>query len=146
MIFDVGGSTASATCSFLIAGVTAGGSFVVGDNEAAVGNSVTFWGAQWAKRNSLSGGTAPAAFKGFANSPASTPACGQSWSTGPGASSGPPSPPLANFILVRVASSTSKSGSTISGNTPHVVVVHVDPGYDSNPGHAGTGRVAGVLC
>jgi hypothetical protein len=26
------------------------------------------------------------------------------------------------------------------------VVVHVDPGYEDNPGHAGTGSVAGVLC
>ncbi|HEV2712811.1 MAG TPA: hypothetical protein VGU26_06925, partial [Gaiellaceae bacterium] len=145
-INDIDGSVATASCTFLIAGVTAGGSFVVGDLDAAVGSNVTFWGAQWSKRNSLSGGAAPPSFKGFANSPASAPACGQSWSTGPGASSGPPSPPLADFILVRVASSISKDGSTISGNTPRVVVVRVDPGYDSNPGHAGTGTVAGVLC
>ena len=39
-----------------------GGTFVVG-NQSATG-SVTFWGAQWWKRNSLSGGAAPAAFKG----------------------------------------------------------------------------------
>jgi hypothetical protein len=26
------------------------------------------------------------------------------------------------------------------------VVVGVDPGYDDNPGHSGTGNVAGVLC
>ena len=32
-----------------------------------VGNTVMFWGAQWWKNNHLSGGTAPASFKGFAN-------------------------------------------------------------------------------
>jgi hypothetical protein len=145
-INDVGGSTAMASCTFLIGGATAGGSFVIGDGNSTVGTAVTFWGAQWSKLNSLSGGPAPAAFKGFANNPSSNPACGQSWSTGPGGSSGPPPPPLPAFILVRVASSISKSGSTITGNTPHVVVVDVDPGYDDNPGHSGTGNVAGVLC
>ena len=145
-INDVGGSTATASCTFLIGAATTGGSFVIGDGNSAVGNAVTFWGAQWSKLNSLSGGVTPAAFKGFANNPSSNPVCGQSWSTGPGNSSDPPPPPLAGFILVRVASSIAKSGPTITGNTPHVVVVEVDPGYDDNPGHAGTGSVAGVLC
>jgi hypothetical protein len=144
-INDVGGSTAMASCAFLIGGATAGGSFVIGDGNSTVGTAVTFWGAQWSKLNSLSGGPAPAAFKGFADNP-SNPACGQSWSTSPGASSDPPPPPLPAFVLVRVASSISKPGSTITGNTPHVVVVGVDPGYDDNPGHSGTGNVAGVLC
>ena len=145
-INDVGGSTATTSCTFLIGAATAGGSFVIGDVNSAVGTAVTFWGAQWSKLNSLSGGPAPAAFKGFANNPSNNPACGQSWSTGPGGSPDPPPPPLPAFILVRVASSISKSGSTIAGNTPHVVVVEVDPGYDNNPGHPGTGTVAGVLC
>jgi hypothetical protein len=111
-----------------------------------VGNSVTFWGAQWAKENSLSGGPTPAAFKGFSSSPSSSPACGQAWTTEPGGSSGPPSPPLPAFIIVRVAGSISKTGSTITGNTPQLVVVQVNPGYGPNPGHAGTGTVAGRLC
>jgi hypothetical protein len=145
-INDVGGSTATTSCTFLIGAATVGGSFVIGDVNSAVGTAVTFWGAQWSKLNSLSGGPAPAAFKGFANNPSNNPACGQSWSTGPGGSSDPPPPPIPAFILVRVASSISKSGSTIAGNTPHVVVVEVDPGYDNNPGHPGTGTVAGVLC
>lgn len=143
---DIDGSIATASCTFLIGAATAGGSFVVGDLDAAVGNAVTFWGAQWSKLNSLSGGPAPAAFKGFANTPRANPACGQTWSTGPGNSSNPPSPPLPDFIIVRVASSVSKAGSTISGNTPQLVVVHVDSGYEANPGHAGIGTVAGVLC
>ena len=145
-IVDDGGSTATASCTFLIGAVTAGGSFVIGDLEAAVGSAVTFWGAQWSKLNSLSGGATPAAFKGFSDNPAANPACGQSWSTDPGNSSGPTAPPLPAFIIVRVASSIAKTGSTISGDTPHLVVVQVDPGYEDNPGHAGTGTVAGVLC
>ena len=145
-IVDDGGSTATTACQLLVGAATAGGSFVIGDHNSAVGTAVTFWGAQWSTLNSLSGGAAPASFKGFANNPSSNPACSQSWSTGPGNSSGPPSPPLADFIVVRVASSISKTGSTISGDTPHLVVVHVSPGYDANPGHAGTGTVAGVLC
>jgi hypothetical protein len=126
--------------------VTAGGSFVIGDQNASVGNAVTFWGAQWSKLNALSGGPAPASFKGFANNPSTIPGCGQIWSTDPGNGSGPPSQPLAAFIIVRAAGSISKAGSVITGNTPHLVIVQVNPGYDANPGHAGTGTVAGVLC
>lgn len=145
-ILSVGGSTATTSCTLLIGAVTTGGSFVIGDLDATVGEAVTFWGAQWSKLNSLSGGPAPASFKGFANNPSSNPACGQAWSTDPGNSSGPPSPPLPGFIVARAASSISKSGSTISGNTPHLVIVQVNPGYDANPGHSGTGTVVGVLC
>lgn len=145
-IVDDGGSTAVTSCLFLIGAQTVGGSFVVGDLNAGVGNAVTFWGARWSSLNSLSGGPAPAAFKGFADNPSSNPACGQQWSTDPGNSSGPPAPPLPAFIIVRVASSISKTGSTISGDTPHLVIVAVNPGYDANPGHSGTGTVTGVLC
>lgn len=145
-INDDGGSTAITSCQFLVGAVTAGGSFVIGDQSSTVGAAVTFWGAQWSKLNSLSGGTAPAAFKGFSNNPSTGPACGQSWSTGPGNSSGPSPPPLPTFIVVRVASAISKSGSAISGDTPHLVVIQVSPGYDANPGHAGTGTVAGLVC
>jgi hypothetical protein len=145
-INDVGGSSATTSCTFLIGAATAGGSFVVGDLEAAVGSPVLFWGAQWSKRNSLSGSLAPRAFKGFANAPSSNPSCGQSWRTDPGNSSEPPPPPLPAFVIVRAASSISQTGSTIYGNTPHLVIVQVDAGYEDNPGHAGTGTVAGILC
>ena len=50
-INDPGGSPVFASCTFLIGAATAGGSFVVGDGNASVGSSVTFWGAQWAKEN-----------------------------------------------------------------------------------------------
>src|SRR5581483_10438508 len=43
-----------------------GGAFVIGDGNAAFGSQVTFWGAQWWKDNTVSGGQAPPSFKGYA--------------------------------------------------------------------------------
>jgi hypothetical protein len=122
-----------------------GGSFVIGDRNNAIGTTVTFWGAQWSKQNSLTGGAAPPAFKGFARNP-KTPSCGAGWSTNPGNSAHPPAPPLPAFMGVIASSSIAKSGSRISGNTPHIVVLQTNPGYDANPGHAGTGKVVGQFC
>jgi len=122
------------------------GSFVIGDLNAAVGNAVTFWGAQWAKVNSLSGGPAPAAFKGFADQTSTAPpACGGSWITDPGNSSGPPAsvPP---FMAVIASSSVTMSGATISGNVPKIVIVKTNPGYGPSPGQTGTGTVVAKLC
>jgi hypothetical protein len=68
------------------------------------------------------------------------------WSTDPGNSSNPPAGPLPAFMGVIAASTVTKSGSQISGDTTHIVVVQTNPGYDSNPGHAGTGKVVAVFC
>ena len=129
--------------AFVYSFAPGGGAFVVG-NQSATG-SVTFWGAQWWKVNSLSGGAAPASFKGFAKNPA-TPSCGAAWSTDPGNSAPPPAGPLPTYMAVLVASTITKSGSQISGNTPHIVLVKTNAGYDANPGHAGTGTVIATLC
>ena len=124
----------------------ASGSFVIGDLNSAIGTKVTFWGAQWSTDNSLSGRTAPASFKGFANNIPHNPAkCGDTWVTDPGNSSNPPGS-VPDQMAVIVSSSISKSGSTISGNTPKVVVVKTDPGYQPNPGHPGTGTVVAQVC
>ena len=122
------------------------GSFVIGDLNAAVGNTVTFWGAQWAKVNSLSGGPAPRAFKGFADQTSTAPpTCGGSWITDPGNSSGPPAsvPP---FMAVIASSPVTKSGATISGDVPKIVIVKTNPGYGPSPGQTGTGTVVAKLC
>lgn len=133
-----GGSAAS--LSQLVFGyLDGGGSFVIGNEHAVLGSQVTFWGAQWAKSNSLSGGSAPSSFKGFAANVAAS-----SWTTDPGNSSNPPSS-IAQYIAVIVTSSATQSGSTVSGNTVMMVVVKVDPGYAGNPGHAGTGTVVAVI-
>jgi hypothetical protein len=143
---DVGGSQTTTACKVLVGSFAAGGgSFVIGDLNSATGTNVTFWGAQWWKLNSLSGGAAPAVFKGFANSPA-TPSCGSDWTTAPGNSPPPPAGPLPLFMAVIVSSSISKSASTISGNSPHIVIVQTNSGYEPNPGHAGTGKVVATLC
>jgi hypothetical protein len=125
----------------------ASGSFVIGDNGTRSWsvNSVTFWDAQWAKLNPLSGGNAPSSFKGFAENP-TPPTCGAGWTADPGNSTPPPDGPLPAFMAVIVTSSADKSGSMISGNSVHVVIVQTNPGYAPNPGHAGTGTVVAVVC
>jgi hypothetical protein len=49
-------------------------------------------------------------------------------------------------MAVLVASTITKSGNRISGNTSSIVIVKTDPGYANNPGHEGTGTVVAVLC
>jgi hypothetical protein len=144
-VLVVGMLTAVAALA-LASSALASGSFVIGDENAAVGESVTFWGAKWSKLNALSKGSAPASFKGFADSAGSPPACGEEWTTRPGNSSVPPAAPLPELIDVIVASEITKAGPVISGNTQEVVLVETNPGYESNPGHAGTGTVVGVVC
>jgi Bacterial Ig-like domain (group 1) len=144
-IVDDGGSTADATTQVLIFGSVKGGNFVIGDRNAATGTAVTFWGAQWWKANSLSGGSGPASFKGFEDNPA-VASCGTSWTTDPGNSTPPPAGPLPGYMEVIVSSKISKSGSAISGNAPHLVVVKTNGGYAPNPGHAGTGTVVATIC
>ena len=117
--------------------------FVIGDTDATVGATVTFWGAQWAKDNVLSGGPAPDAFKGFTNTvPAS---CGGNWISPPGNSSQPPDTvPL--FMAVIASSTVTKSGPTIAGDIPRIVIVRTNPGYGPSPGKTGTGTVVAVVC
>lgn len=136
---------ATATATGLIFASLASGSFVIGNQNAAVGNSVTYWSAQWAMANSLSGGTAPASFKGFAETrPSAFPGCGLRWSTETGNSSDPPSS-VPSFIAVIVSSSISQSGSVVSGDTVRVVIVKTHPGYGPAPGMVGTGTVVAML-
>src|SRR5947208_1382370 len=125
---------------------TCGSSFVIGDLDAVVGNHVTFWGGQWWKLNHLSGGSAPASFKGFANcTNPNPPACGGTWQSTPGNSSGAPESVPADITVI-VSSLITKSGPIISGDVPMMVIVHTDPGYEPNPGHKGTGTVTAVVC
>jgi len=124
------------------------GSFVIGDRNAVVGAKVTFWGSQWWKANTVSNGSAPASFKGFAdtvkNSP---PACGDTWATSPGNSSAPLLPAtVPQYMGVIAASYVGNSGSAISGNVVDIVVIKTDPGYAPDPAHPGTGTVLGIYC
>lgn len=127
------------------------GAFVIGDGAAALpASSVTWWGANWPTTNSLSGGSVPASFKGFAGTvalPTTTPvtACGGSWSTRPG-NSPPPTADVPSYMGVLVANSAGQSGSIIGGNAVSIVVVKTDAGYSPDPGHAGTGAIVATYC
>src|SRR2546425_5846444 len=134
---------ASATGTTLIFQFLTSGSFVVG-NPATLGTSVTFWGAQWATLNPLTGGLAPARFQGFAETTSSTD-CGASWSTNTGNSSNPPAS-APSFMAVIVAGSVSQSGPVVSGGTTEIVIIQTNPGYAADPGGAGTGTIVAVLC
>ena len=141
-VCDVGGSCADATSQLLVYGLSTGGNFVIGD---ATSTAATFWGANWSASNPLGGGTAPAAFKGFANNPNAAPACGAGWSTTPGNSAGAPAT-VPTYMAVVVASSITQDGPRISGDSARVVIVKTDPGYGPDPAQAGTGTVVAVLC
>jgi hypothetical protein len=47
---------------------------------------------------------------------------------------------------VLVTSSVTKSGATIIGSKPFIVIVRVNPGYAPRPGRLGTAMVLGRLC
>jgi len=123
------------------------GPFVIGDQNAAAGSKVTFWGAQWWRRNSLSGGPAPSSFKGLASQAPSNLSlplqCG-GWSANAGGSISPPAT-LAPYIPVIASSSITKSGSKISGdNVPEVTIVKTDPIAPSEKGRV-PGRLTGTV-
>lgn len=133
----------SATEPVLVFAFLNSGSMIIGNLDSATGTPAMFWGAQWAKVNSLSGGSASNSFDGFAS--ASPQACGGAWTSDPGNSSGPPAV-LPSYMGVIASSSIIKSGSLIAGDVPIIVVIKTNPGYASDPGHAGTGTVVGTFC
>ncbi|TME44340.1 MAG: hypothetical protein E6I56_12540 [Chloroflexi bacterium] len=144
-VCDVGGSCADATSSLLVYGTSDGGNFVIADTGAIVPSSVTFWGAGWAPANSLSGGPAPAEFKGFADNPNAPPSCGTGWSSRPGNSANPPAT-IPSYMAVLVASGITRNEAQINGDTLEVVVVKTDPTYGPDPSQPGTGTIVGILC
>jgi hypothetical protein len=121
------------------------GGFAIGDLNSAVGTSVTFWDAQWSNLNSLSGGSAPSAFKGFGDTLSAPPACGITLTGTPGNSTHPPATVPA-FMGVLVPTSVTRSGSNYSAVVWSIVVVQTNAGYAGNPGHAGTGTVVAQVC
>lgn len=142
-IVDDGGAQATANSCLIVYALPSGGDFVIGDLNATIGNHVTYWGAQWWKANQLSGGTAPAAYKGYENNPGATTNL-QAWTTNPGNSSRPPTT-VPSYMAVIVSSHITQQHVTISGDAPHIVIIATNPGYGPNPGHAGTGTVVAVL-
>lgn len=129
------------------------GAFVLGDNTAATATTtVTWWSNEWNLGNSLSGGPAPAAFKGFAGIadtlPTQTPAnvCMGAW-TSRGGNSTPPPSTVPSYMGVIVATNVGKTpGSTITGNYVKIVVVKTNPGYAPGPMNQGTGTIVATFC
>lgn len=130
------------------------GAFVLGDltvSAATPSTQVTWWGDAWWSRNSLTGGTAPLSFKGFAGAvttlPTGTPVsvCGTAFTTLPGNST-PPTKDVPSYMGVIVADSVTKSGNSIEGSWGKIVVVKTDPGFAPNAGHPGTGTVVATYC
>jgi uncharacterized repeat protein (TIGR01451 family) len=129
------------------------GAFTLGDQTAAAATpstNVTWWADNWYQLNHLTGGTAPSSFKGFAGTvslPTSTPpaACGGNWKTLPG-NSPPPAAGVPSYMGVLVTGTVTKSGNIVSGNTVHIVVVKVNPGYSPSPANHGTGTIVAVYC
>lgn len=141
-ICDVGGSCATATSSVLTYAYPAGGTFVIGQ-DSAIGTSATFWSSDWTKDNTLDSGAN--AFKGFETS-MQAPVCGTTWTSGTGNSVNPPDT-IPAYMAVIVSSGVTQDGSTVSGDIQKVVIVQTDPaGYQSDPGHSGTGTVVATLC
>ncbi len=120
------------------------GGFAVGDRNAALGASVTFFGSQWEKDNSLSGGAAPSSFKGFATAPGTPPSCGGTFTADPGNSGAPPAT-VPSYMGTLVTSRVTKSGSNITGTVTHLVVVRTTS-YGPSPGAGGKGTVVAVIC
>lgn len=125
------------------------GAFVLGNQTvtaATPSTDLTWWSHSWAGENTLSGGAAVPAFKGFASSLSSNPPrCGGTWSTPPG-NSPPPVGSVPTYMGVLVAGAVTKSGSTFSGNTVKIVVVLTQGGYGPNPGSPGLGAIVATYC
>ena len=129
------------------------GAFALGNVTAATagGRTVTWWGDRWWQLNALSGGTAPAQFKGFVTGtlqlPTTTPAniCTSPWTTA-GGNSPPPASGVPSYMGVVVTGKVNQSGSTLFGTYAHIVVVRNNPGYAPSPSNAGTGTILGTFC
>jgi hypothetical protein len=139
--------SSDATKQVIIFAFPTRGIFVLGDQTIASGPStVTFWGAQWAAQNTLTGAAAPSSFKGFADNQSSKPpTCGGTWRTSPGNSSSPVET-IPAYMGTAISKTIAQSGNTISGNISKIVVVVTAPGYAPDPGHPGTGTIIATYC
>ena len=140
-IRDQDGGVTTTAASTLVYGTAGAGAFVIGDRSAT--GTVTFWGAQWAQRNQLSGGDAPAAFKGFAGTAGM--ACGNAWATAHGRRVRAPHD-LPAYIAVVVTAGVTGGGRSAAGTIGGIVVVRAYSGASVAPGRDGTGTVVATIC
>jgi hypothetical protein len=147
-------TSSSATANVIVFAFPDSGVFTLGDSTVAAATpstTVTWWNSDWYLHNSLSGGQAPAAFKGFAGVvtlPTSSPAdfCSGNWTTG-GGNSPPPPATVPSYMGVVVSSKVTKApGSTITGHYIKIVVIKTNPGYAPGPMNSGTGTIVATFC
>ena len=130
-------TAATASAPIVLYAFPTGGVFVIGDASST--GAVTFWSPHWWRLNELSGGPAPASFKGFAQ--ATAPACGLGWTASPGFDHAPPQIP--EWMGVAVATTVTKEGSEIRGDTARIVVVRTTSYI---PSVVGRGIVVAAAC
>jgi len=129
------------------------GVFALGDLTVAAATpstTVTWWSNNWNLLDKLSGGIAPAPFKGFVGSaplPNTTPAnvCSGNWVT-TGGNSPPPPATVPKYMGVIVSTKITKSGKNMDGNYVKIVVVKTNGGYAPGPTNAGTGTIIATFC
>jgi hypothetical protein len=126
------------------------GVFTLGDTSAVPSTTVNWWNQNWNLLNSLSGGAAPPAFKGFLATvtlPSTTPAnlCSSNWTTS-GGNSPPPPATVPSYMGVVVTSKITKAGNNLNGNYVKIVVVQTNPGYAPGPMNSGTGTIVATFC
>jgi hypothetical protein len=155
-VTDEGGSTTETTTKVLAYSFAAGGTFAIGDRTLtsvapSYSKAVTFWSSSWYKDDSLSGGSAPSAFKGFVNHPPTAPTppaflpAGATWTTATGSSSLPPLT-VPSYMLALVTGKVTQTSSTVaSGSVLHWVIIKTNAGYGPTAGHTGTATVVAVL-
>ena len=132
-VTDDGGSTSTTgPCQVLVfAFAPGGGAFVIGNGNSAIGTAVTFWGAQWWKLNTLSGGAELPPHRLEHRSGQQRPATGRTTSGLPGCAR------VEQDLHVRLAD-LGQHGPHRRGPDKHR--------HAPNPGHAGTGTVVAQVC
>ena len=125
------------------------GAFTLGDvtvAHATPTTTVTWWGAMWSKHNTLSGGSAPALFNGFARDTSpSPPNCGGTWEWRPGIGSMPPKT-VPSYMGVLVTNRIGGSISGIGGHVARIAIVKTNGNYQPFPEFPGTGTIVTAPC
>jgi hypothetical protein len=113
------------------------GVFVVGDRTNP--NGVDFFDSDWWKANSLSGGPAPASFKGYADG-YSALAAGGTWTASPGGSNKAPAEVPSYMGVVIASRVTADASGVITGDIQRIAILHVDH-YVRTVGQSGSGSL-----
>ena len=145
---------ANASATAIVFAFPKTGVFALGDTTVASAGpttNVAWWANDWYLRDTLSGGIAPSAFKGFVPAvqlPTTTPAgfCAGDWKSTGGNSATPPAT-VPSYMGVIVATKISKApGNAVAGHYLKIVVVRTAPGYAPGPKNLGTGTIVATFC